>query len=176
MHRLAHFDSLTGLGNRLLMRDRLSQAMSAAQKSNRRVAVLFIDLDRFKQVNDQYGHHLGDSLLIAVADPMKLVLRADDTIFRQGGDEFVAILANIANPRGIAFAARRLVRELSRPYALSNQVVEIGASVGISIYPDDGVSIESLLETADAAMYQAKAGGRGRIFTSQSSQLMMSAG
>lgn len=176
MRRLAHFDSLTGLGNRLLMRDRLSQAMSAAKKANRRVAVLFIDLDRFKQVNDQYGHHVGDSLLIAVADRMKLVLRAEDTIFRQGGDEFVAILTNIANARGIAFAARRLVRELSRPYALSNQVVEIGASVGISIYPDDGITIERLLETADAAMYQAKAGGRGRFFTSQSSQSILSAG
>ncbi|MDE1996996.1 MAG: GGDEF domain-containing protein, partial [Rhizobiaceae bacterium] len=168
------YDALTGLGNRLLMRDRLSQAMLSGQKTNRRVAVLFIDLDRFKQVNDRFGHQIGDNLLIAAADRMKLVLRTEDSIFRQGGDEFVAILPNITNPRGIAFAAKRLVRELSQPYTISDKTIEIGASVGISIYPDDGVAIDSLLEAADAAMYQAKAAGRGRFFPAALSQATMS--
>ncbi|MDR3496151.1 MAG: sensor domain-containing diguanylate cyclase [Ancalomicrobiaceae bacterium] len=163
MQRLAHYDALTGLGNRLLMRDRLSQAMAAAKLAGRYVAVLFIDLDRFKTVNDEFGHGVGDALLISVAARMKAILGFDDTIFRQGGDEFIVILPNIEHIDGVKFLARRLVHEISRPFQLTDLGVEVGASIGISIYPIDATSIDALLEMADLQMYQAKRTGRGRF-------------
>lgn len=176
MQRLAHYDVLTGLGNRLLMRDRLMQAVVSAKQTASHVAVLFIDLDRFKQVNDQLGHSAGDALLIAVSGRMRNVTRADDTVFRQGGDEFVIVLPNIEHLNKIPFIAKRLVSEVSKPYMLSGNMVEVGASIGISIYPLDSTTIDGLLEKADTAMYRAKKSGRGRACFGELSLPLISAG
>lgn len=176
MQRLAHYDVLTGLGNRLLMRDRLTQAVAFAKQADCHVAVLFIDLDRFKQVNDRLGHNVGDALLIAVSDRMRNVTRADDTVFRQGGDEFIVVLPNIEHLNKIPFIAKRLVSEVSKPYMLSDNAVEVGASIGISIYPLDSVTVDGLLEKADAAMYQAKKSGRGRVCCGDTSLSLISVG
>jgi diguanylate cyclase (GGDEF)-like protein/PAS domain S-box-containing protein len=163
MQRLAHYDSLTGLGNRLLMRDRLTQAITTAKRLKHYVAVLFIDLDGFKQVNDCFGHKAGDRLLVMAANRMADVVRLDDMLFRQGGDEFVVILSDIKHPGSVALVANRLIREISKPYKLLEHQAKIGASIGIAMYPVDGVEIEILLDSADAAMYTAKKTGRGRF-------------
>ncbi|MDR3462409.1 MAG: sensor domain-containing diguanylate cyclase [Beijerinckiaceae bacterium] len=163
IQRMAHYDSLTGLGNRLLMRDRLNQAIATARRSKHHVAVLFIDFDGFKQVNDRFGHKVGDRLLVMAASRMADVVRLDDMLFRQGGDEFVVILSEIKHPDSVALVANRLIREISKPYKLLDHQAEIGASIGIAMYPEDGLEIEPLLDAADTAMYKAKKTGRGRF-------------
>lgn len=160
MQRMAHYDALTGLGNRMLLRDRLTRAIGAALRGNHGLAVLFLDLDRFKQVNDQYGHQTGDDLLIAVSERLKHVLRDDDTTFRLGGDEFVVLLPKIANPAGVQMIARRLKKAISKPFTVGSHVLNIGVSIGISTFPEHGETIDSLLACADGNMYMAKSARR----------------
>lgn len=145
------------------MRDRLTQAIGDAKRNRHHVGVMFIDLDRFKQVNDQHGHNTGDALLVAVTDRIRHLVRSDDEIFRQGGDEFIVLISDLKHTDMTTLIATRLIEELSKPFKLAGHVINIGASIGIAIYPDDAVTIDQLLDAADTAMYQAKNAGRGQF-------------
>lgn len=158
---LAHHDPLTDLPNRLLVLSRLEHALDGAQRRGCRVAVMFLDLDRFKTVNDSLGHAAGDELLRAVAARLRGALREEDTLGRLGGDEFMVLLEHVEAPADAAVVAKNLVEVLAAPFALSNgHEVFIRASIGISFYPDDGDDFMTLVRNADAAMYRAKAQGR----------------
>ncbi len=158
IRQLAHYDSLTELPNRALFYDRLGQAIGLARRERYEVALMYVDLDRFKAVNDTLGHGAGDELLRAVADRIRTRLRESDTIARIGGDEFVAILPKIANREDVAMVARKLLDALSTPFPLvgAGREAEIGASIGIAIFPGDAEDMEALVKAADAAMYEAK--------------------
>jgi diguanylate cyclase (GGDEF)-like protein/PAS domain S-box-containing protein len=159
---LAHHDSLTRLPNRLLFQNRLQQALQEAQLAQRRAAVLMLDLDRFKDVNDSYGHLAGDELLELVAQRLTQRLPQADTLARLGGDEFALLLPALDDPEAPTRLARQLIHALSEPWHLSNGAeVVVGASVGICLYPDHGSTAQALLQGADAALYHAKADGRG---------------
>ncbi|HEY0848013.1 MAG TPA: EAL domain-containing protein [Noviherbaspirillum sp.] len=161
---LAHHDPLTQLPNRLLLLSHLEHSIRYAQRENHRVALLMLDLDRFKDVNDSFGHAAGDELLKQVAERLTSRLRGMDTVARLGGDEFTVIMKQIAEPEDAALVATEIMRVLSKPWTLPNQAeVHIGASIGISIYPDHGETTQDLLQHADAALYQAKHDGRGRF-------------
>jgi len=157
---LAHHDALTGLANRIALDERLQELITASARGGRRMAVLCLDLDRFKIVNDIRGHHTGDRLLAQVADRIRADLRKLDTVARVGGDEFVIVQPN-AGQAETAALARRLVDSLSRPYQLSGQVSVIGVSIGIALYPQNGATAEDLLKNADTALYRAKEDGGG---------------
>lgn len=162
LERLAHHDGLTDLPNRLLVVSRLDHAIEGAKRHGGMGAVLFIDLDGFKRVNDTFGHKAGDELLIAVGKRIKARLREFDTVGRLGGDEFLIVLDEIANPDAAATVAAEVIRQLCRPFALSGRVeARIGASVGIAIFPQDGTRSAQLIERADRALYDAKTAGRG---------------
>jgi diguanylate cyclase (GGDEF)-like protein/PAS domain S-box-containing protein len=163
MTRMAHHDALTDLPNRLLLRDRLSQAISAATRNKQRLALLFCDLDRFKQVNDSLGHACGDALLKEVARRLVSCVRASDTVSRQGGDEFLVLLHDVQDTALIAATAEKIRASLCAPYEINEQQVHIGVSIGISIFPDDSADEHALIKNADAAMYEAKANGRDRF-------------
>lgn len=158
---LAHHDGLTGLANRTLMNDRLSQALSYANRRTGQVAVLALDLDSFKNVNDTLGHAAGDNVLMQTADRLRQSVRSGDTIARIGGDEFIVIQTDTIQPNGAAEAAQRIIEALSRPLVYAGTTLQLGTSVGISIYPDDSDSANSLLTSADLALYRAKADGGG---------------
>lgn len=161
---LAHHDSLTHLPNRLLLLSHLEQSIRYAHRENHRVALLMLDLDRFKDVNDSYGHAAGDDLLKQVAERLTSRLRGMDTVARLGGDEFTIIMKQISEPEDAALVATEIMRVLNKPWTLPNNIeVHIGASIGISIYPDHGETTQDLLQHADAALYQAKHDGRGRF-------------
>lgn len=160
MSFLAYHDPLTGLPNRALLQDRMSQALSAAQRSGHRAAVMVLDLDRFKQVNDTLGHCIGDQLLQTIATRVQASVRSHDTVCRTGGDEFVVLLASIASNQEAATVAQRILSALDAPCTLSGHEVAITMSIGVSIYPDHAEDIEALLRYADKAMYQAKKRGR----------------
>lgn len=160
VYQLAHYDSLTGLPNRTLLRDRLGQAISDARRREARLAVLFLDLDRFKTVNDSLGHETGDRLLQAVATRLRENLRDSDTISRQGGDEFLLILRDVNDAHGVARFAEKLLETVAKPYTLGEYELHITPSIGISLFPDDAADIDALIRNADAAMYQAKENGR----------------
>jgi diguanylate cyclase (GGDEF)-like protein/PAS domain S-box-containing protein len=160
--RMASHDALTGLPNRLLLQDRLAQAIAQAQRARKQVGVMFVDLDRFKHVNDSLGHEAGDRLIVEIARRLGAVLRESDTVARQGGDEFVVVLADIAGPDDAARVAAKLLESLARPLALCGHEVFPSASIGIAMYPQDGRDSEALLKAADSAMYRAKAGGGGQ--------------
>ena len=161
LEQLAHYDPLTGLPNRLLIHSRLEHAMTHAKRANGQVAVLFMDLDRFKNVNDSLGHPVGDHLLRALASRLNQRLRGDDTFGRLGGDEFLIILDHAQRPEDAAGIANELINLLRAPFELPNgSEVFIGASIGISIYPQDGDQASQLIQHADAAMYEAKEQGR----------------
>lgn len=165
---LAHYDPLTDLPNRLLVQSRLDHALDTAQRENGRLAVLFIDLDRFKDVNDSLGHPVGDELLVAIAQRMRARLRESDTLARLGGDEFLVVLEDIHRPEDAAEVAQGLIRLQDAPIRLpSGHEVYVGVSIGISLYPNDGDSTTELIRQADAAMYQAKSQGRNtfRFYT-----------
>ena len=157
---LAHHDCLTGLPNRSLLRDRLEQAIAKARRKGERVALLFIDLDRFKTINDSLGHHVGDSLLQLVAERLKACLRSDDTVCRLGGDEFIIVLSEIANVEDAAKVAAKVGEVLAEPYCIAGAEFHVTPSTGISLFPDDGLDIDTLIRNADAAMYCAKDNGR----------------
>jgi len=156
IRHLAHHDPLTDLPNRLLLNDRLGRALETAARETGTVAVLYLDLDRFKFVNDLLGHACGDALLIQVARRLQAVLRPADTLARVGGDEFVIVSTLAAQPEQAADLAGRVVQELERPFTLAGRRMEIGVSIGIALYPADGVTQESLLHAADTALYRVK--------------------
>ena len=157
---LAHHDPLTELPNRLLFTARLEHGLERARRDKRSLAVLFIDLDLFKHINDSLGHPVGDDLLKKVAERLKQQLRDEDTVARLGGDEFTVLLEDLSDPQQAGNVALKLVECLSRPYPIDNHDLHVTASIGISVYPSDGDTVERLLRNADAAMYQAKARGR----------------
>ncbi|XLZ72461.1 bifunctional diguanylate cyclase/phosphodiesterase [Massilia sp. SR12] len=160
VHHMAYHDSLTGLPNRALLADRLDRAMLAAQRSERRLAVMFLDLDRFKTINDSLGHMTGDALLKEVGERLVAAVRASDTVARLGGDEFVVLLPGIRNTEESSHVAQKIIDALSEPIPLEGRLLHITPSIGICTYPDDGNDVASLMRNADAAMYHAKASGR----------------
>jgi diguanylate cyclase (GGDEF)-like protein/PAS domain S-box-containing protein len=161
----AHHDPLTGLPNRILLDDRISRAISLAERHAEKVAVLYLDLDGFKLINDTQGHAVGDRLLQSVAARLLTCVRSCDTVSRLGGDEFVVLLPKVAQPEDAATTARRILESLSTPHAIERLEVMVTASIGISLYPNDAGSADELLATADAAMYEAKSSGRaGFVF------------
>ena len=157
---IAHHDALTGLPNRTLFRDRLQQALSAARRQRTKVGVAFVDLDHFKQINDSLGHHVGDLLLQAVARRLREIIRESDTVCRYAGDEYVLLLPNVHDSGEVSHVAEKLIECVSQPYTIANVELVVTPSVGLSLYPDDGDSVDALLKNADAAMYHAKNSGR----------------
>lgn len=157
---LAHHDGLTGLPNRLLFNDRLDQAIMKSYRDNSLVAVVFIDLDKFKPVNDKFGHRIGDLLLQAVAERLRGCVREEDTIARLGGDEFTIILEDIFKPEDAAKIASKIIATFSNPFLIEGHILNIGASIGISVFPVDGHDGETLVKHADKAMYKIKESGR----------------
>lgn len=160
MAHLAHHDSLTNLPNRIQLEENLTQAIKFAKRHGTRVGLLFLDLDRFKVVNDSLGHGVGDQLLQAVAQRLLASIRDADTVSRQGGDEFIVLLTDIDLVDELVASVEKLHRIVSEPYAVAQHALHIGASIGVSIYPDDGADHATLIKHADAAMYAAKEGGR----------------
>ncbi len=159
---LAHHDSLTELPNRALFQSRVRQACHAASVPPRTFAVVFLDLDHFKHVNDSLGHAVGDELLKTLAQRLTTALRPGDIVSRLGGDEFVMLLADVGGPDEIGEAAQKILREVARPCVLEGTELTVGISLGIAIYPQDGEDPDTLMKHADAAMYRAKRGGRNR--------------
>lgn len=157
--KLAHYDVLTGLPNRLLFHARLDQALAMAKRTRSELALMFLDLDRFKHINDSLGHTTGDQLLVSVAQRLQSSLRESDTVARLGGDEFVVILENTGRGNA-ALVAQKLLDELALPHALSAHSLVSTPSIGITLYPEDGLDAETLIKNADAAMYSAKEHGR----------------
>ncbi|CAN7486968.1 EAL domain-containing protein [Pseudoduganella sp. LjRoot289] len=160
VHHMAYHDSLTGLPNRALLADRLDRAMLAAQRSNRRLAVMFLDLDRFKTINDSLGHMTGDQLLKEVASRLCRAVRASDTVARLGGDEFVVLVPGIRSIEEASRVAEKIIESLAVPFPLEGRTLHITPSIGICVFPDDGEDVETLMRHADGAMYHAKASGR----------------
>ena len=158
---MALHDALTGLPNRILLEDRLTQAIALARRNQQSVAVLMLDLDRFKNVNDSFGHYVGDRLLEAVSKRLQASLRDSDILARLGGDEFVIGLQMVADNRGIETFAQKVLSKLGEPFRIEGHELKVSASIGISVYPTDGEIPEALLQFADAAMYQAKKERRG---------------
>jgi len=156
----AHHDALTGLPNRILFYDRLSQAIEKAKRNNSKFALLFIDLDHFKEINDLQGHVFGDSVLKIVASKLKKTIRNEDTTARLGGDEFIVLLEGITKAQSISSVANKIIDILAEPMSMNDENFYVTSSIGISIYPDDSKSAQSLLEYADLAMYKAKSKGR----------------
>ena len=162
INRLAFYDSLTQLPNRRLLQERLKQAIELTERNNAQMAVLMLDLDKFKAVNDTLGHGAGDALLIKVGERIKTCLRSSDTVARLGGDEFVILMQPLAHINAIASLAKTIINQLSQAFILNEtNTVYIGASIGIAIYPLHGHSVELLMDNADAALYLAKEQGRG---------------
>jgi len=162
LYQQAHFDSLTGLPNRLLLRDRLTQEIARCQREAGSFALLFIDLDHFKDVNDTLGHTAGDAVLREAARRISLCLRESDTVSRLGGDEFNVILTQIQHPQDAGRVAEHIVKSLSEAFVIDGQDSFLSASIGIALYPEDGKSAEALIKNADTAMYRAKSGGRAQ--------------
>lgn len=160
LHQLANYDPLTGLPNRASLKERVEQAIGLAHRLRKHAAVLFLDLDRFKLINDTLGHAVGDELLAAVGARLKRALREVDAISRVGGDEFIVVLFNLTERKDAGNLAAKLLKALSKPFSIGPHELYVTASIGTSIYPNDGVAPESLMEKADIAMYHAKRRGR----------------
>ncbi len=162
LYRQAHFDPLTQLPNRALFRDRLAQELAAAATGLTRGALMYVDLDHFKRVNDTLGHSAGDQLLSIVAHRLKACTKEGDTVARLGGDEFTVLLRNVGDAETARSIADRVIRSLALPANLGGRDYQMRASVGVTLFPDDGVDLEDVIRQADLAMYRAKAQGRGR--------------
>jgi diguanylate cyclase (GGDEF)-like protein/PAS domain S-box-containing protein len=160
MSYLAHHDYLTDLPNRMLLDDRLAQAISAVRRRHQRLAVLFVDIDRFKHINDSLGHAIGDELLLSIARRLVGCVRSSDTVSRQGGDEFVILLPGIAHAEDAALSANKILSALGMAHPVKEHHLQISASLGIAVYPDDGADAETLVKNADIAMLNAKESGR----------------
>ncbi len=160
IRHLAQYDFLTDLPNRFLLRDRLERAMLAAGRHGKKVGLLFVDLDRFKTINDSLGHQVGDTLLRAVGGRLLSTVRASDTVSRQGGDEFIILISDMDTPDAAGTVARKVLRALSDPFPIDGHELQITPSIGVAVYPDDGTNIDALLKNADMAMYAAKDAGR----------------
>ncbi len=159
---LAQHDFLTELPNRMLLNDRLTQAIGLARRYGHRLGVLFLDLDRFKRVNDRLGHVIGDGLLQSVARRLVTCVRGSDTVTRQGGDEFVVLLSEIKRAADAATSARKILAAFAAPHEVARHRLQVTVTIGISIYPHDGPDAATLLTCADAAMYHAKEHGRNQ--------------
>ena len=170
---LATHDTLTGLPNRNLLLDRIEQALVHAHRTHLHVAILFIDLDKFKTINDTLGHDVGDLLLQAATQRLTTGVRTEDTVARQGGDEFIVLLPNIKNAQDAGTVAEKLLETLILPYQINNKELYISASIGIAIYPDDGKDVNTLLKNSDTAMYHAKETGRNncQFYTLEMNQI-----
>jgi diguanylate cyclase (GGDEF)-like protein len=160
MAHSAEHDFLTGLPNRMLLNDRVGQAIALATRYTKKVAVLFLDLDGFKHINDSLGHPIGDKLLQSVAKRLVDCIRGSDSVSRQGGDEFVLLLLELERAEDAAVTARRMLEAVAQPHTIDQHDLHVTASIGLSIYPDDGLDAETLIKNADTAMYQAKENGR----------------
>jgi diguanylate cyclase (GGDEF)-like protein len=160
MSYLAQHDCLTELPNRVLLTDRLNQAMAVAQRNGKELAVLFLDVDRFKHINDSLGHAIGDRLLQAIAQRLLACVRSTDTVSRQGGDEFVILLSEVSHARDAGLSADKILEALRAPYVIDQREMHVTASIGIVTYPDDGTDVGTLVKHADVAMYHAKESGR----------------
>ncbi len=161
MAHLAHHDFLTGLPNRLSLTERLSQAMASANRHRKSLAVMFLDVDEFKGVNDSLGHAIGDQLLQSVSRRLVACVRGSDTVSRQGGDEFVVLLSELSRAEDAACVADKIVTCLKLPHQIGSHCLCCAVSIGIGVYPADGMDAERLLKSADFALMRAKAGGRG---------------
>ena len=164
LEHVAHFDALTNLPNRVLLADRLQQAMLQTERRDQKLAVLYLDLDGFKNVNDSHGHDVGDQLLIALANAMTATLREGDTLARIGGDEFVAVLGDLENTASCLPMLNRLLGAAAAPIPLADQLLQCSASIGVTFYPQESeIEADQLLRQADQAMYQAKVAGKNRF-------------
>jgi diguanylate cyclase (GGDEF)-like protein len=160
---LAHHDALTGLPNRTMLTERLEHSMAYAHRQGRFVAVLFLDLDRFKTINDTRGHAIGDELLRQVASRLRTVVRETDTVARAGGDEFIIVVGDVGDPASLLSVANAVHAAFATPFQLENDEAFVSASIGVSVYPRDGVDVDTLVKNADAALYQAKDRGRDSV-------------
>jgi diguanylate cyclase (GGDEF)-like protein/PAS domain S-box-containing protein len=160
---MAHHDALTGLPNRLLLEDRLQQALAHARRINRLVGVMYLDIDHFKQINDTLGHHLGDQVLKGFAGRLEGCVRRSDTVARMGGDEFVIVIVDVAEPEGVAEVACKILDRMQAPLCFQGHEVPVSTSIGVALYPRDGESGETLLKHADLALYEAKQKGRSQF-------------
>jgi len=163
LRSVALYDALTGLPNRMLLEDRVRQAINRAARSRRLFALMFIDLDRFKPVNDDFGHGIGDMLLRQVGARLEGVTRKEDTVARMGGDEFIVLLTELTSRNEAAIVGQKLLNELNRPFRIESHDISVSGSIGVSIYPEDGDDINALVSKADAAMYQVKREGRNGV-------------
>jgi len=163
LEHVAHYDALTGLPNRVLLSDRLQQSMLRCQRKGLSLAVAFLDLDGFKAINDRHGHDVGDQLLVAQAQRLRAALREGDTLSRIGGDEFVAVLVDLEQPQDCEPVLLRMLQAAAEPVRLDEHLLQVSASIGVTLYPDDGVEPDLLLRHADQAMYQAKQAGKNRF-------------
>jgi diguanylate cyclase (GGDEF)-like protein len=157
---LAHHDALTGLPNRILFNDRLNQALTRAHRDKEALAVLYLDLDGFKKINDSLGHDMGDVLLREASARLQSCVRDSDTVARMGGDEFTIILSNVRSENSKDRVAQKIIEEIARPFVLNGKNCLVSVSIGIALYPENGDTPEQLVKIADAAMYLAKHGGK----------------
>ncbi|MFO7550002.1 MAG: diguanylate cyclase [Haliea sp.] len=170
MSHLAQHDALTCLPNRVLLRERLNQAIGMADRHGKQLALLFLDLDYFKQINDSHGHAIGDQLLREVAVDIQACVRATDTVSRHGGDEFVILLTEIEDMRDSAQVAEKLLARFALPRTINGRDLQISLSIGISVYPENGLDADTLMQNADNAMYAAKGNGRNSYHIFQPTQ------
>jgi diguanylate cyclase (GGDEF)-like protein/PAS domain S-box-containing protein len=168
-HQAMH-DGLTNLPNRMMLFDRLAEALEAARNNGKVIALLLMDLDRFKEVNDTFGHHFGDVLLKQVAFRLRNQLHVDDTVARLGGDEFAIVLTSALDANAVAMTARRILNSLQQPFVVEGQVLEVGASIGIALYPQHGSDARTLMRRADVAMYATKQSNAGFTFHERDEQ------
>lgn len=166
MTRLANQDALTGLANRRLFEKRVEHDLAYARRHKKQFALLYIDLDRFKHVNDSCGHRIGDALLIQVAERLRASTRAEDTVARLGGDEFIILLSDIKSRSDCEQVAHKVIQKINQPFTFNHHQVTLGCSIGLSIYPASSESLDELIDAADCAMYRAKENGRNTLCSS----------
>ena len=169
LHAALH-DALTGLPNRVLFNDRLEHGIEQAKRHGWNLAVMFLDIDKFKTINDSYGHAAGDAVLLTIAKRLKETTRNDDTVSRHGGDEFLYLLVDVKEDQDAAIVARKVIKAVQVPCDVSAGKLTVSASIGISIFPKDGTTAEALIKSADAAMYRAKQSKSGHAFASDDSK------